>query len=373
VISDRWAHAADWSFATLFLASRREKQKRPCFISLLTKEITDDRDLPKRWKIKGDRMKKQLHIAIAALLVSLSLPLKGGAADNKTPEADKVPEYEGVYLLTIDNELIQLHSLNVKPCDITISNSTYDILSGKGRRLFRYAPLSAVTNIPVVPTDKVKGLYIVARDERIEAINMLALLDQFLAGGSIITGAHDGGCASGDLRDPSAYLAFSTWGWQSNTFRVKPLNGFTTYFDLKDHKLGPTTTGTITSTTGDSIWAPGLYVSTNKHFYPFLPSTTVLAFLYRNLALPGADRAPLNAQLLPLAEILDKSTQPKSAEAIWAWTFSAKVYRVNRLYDKALATYTDKIIPAARDSGNKEVIKRVEDELKQLQDETKPK
>jgi hypothetical protein len=227
--------------------------------------------------------------------------------------------------------------------------------------------------MPIVPTEKVKGIYIVSRDEKIDAIRTLAFLDQFLAGGSIITGAHDGGCVSGDIGKPSDYAAFSHWGWESTTFQVKPVNEFTTYFDLKDRSFGPAATGTITSKAGDAIWAMGLYVSTNKYVYPFIPSRTLLAFLYHALATPESNRAPLNAQLLLLGELLDKGMDPKSGEAYWAWVFSAKVYRANRLYDKAIEIYTGKVIPAARTVGDKERLKTAEDELKSLQDEAKPK
>lgn len=85
------------------------------------------------------------------------------------------PEYEGVYLLTSDEQLIELKNHTGYSSSIKTSRMTADLWSGKGLSKFRYVELKQLVDIPVVSPEKVKGFYINFRKESFERLNRISL------------------------------------------------------------------------------------------------------------------------------------------------------------------------------------------------------
>ncbi|MCG8455798.1 MAG: hypothetical protein MI919_05910 [Holophagales bacterium] len=228
---------------------------------------------------------------------------------------DQVPEYEGVYILTKGGDLIQLPRLDGRHCSAMTSNLTYNVLSGKGRKAFRYLPISEVSSIPIIDPWEVKGIYINARDERLERVNQLSVLDHFLQSKRILTGVYRNGCERGDISRRSDFVAYAEWGWARDQLNVKNVSEFVTFFASKHEAMYYTaTTADVMSERGDSVPAIGFYVITSRGNYPFLTSLAVNSFLeqalargfssfpegYVALAKRLADSQPSDLTLLPM-------------------------------------------------------------------------
>lgn len=300
--------------------------------------------------------------ALFLVVIAVCMPLKAAAEV-------KAPEYEGVYVLTSKDEVIPLISRDGAPCDVMISDQTYDVLSGKGRLQFFYAPIDMVAHLPVIAADKIKGVYVVSRDELFGGVGYLAPLGPYLSGRPILTGAYGNGCRSGDLGDTASYIALSGAGLSKSAFRTKFVNDFTVFVELMTPaSLMSMNTGTISPTDKFTIKAFGGYVVTNKHRYPFIPRIALALFLsdyqssFRQSQEKGeAIKVPSNISLL--TSVLESSLS-KEDGYVFEWEVLAEGYNLAGNKVKAIEVYKEKVIPKIRASGNIDNLKKAEEKLK---------
>ena len=106
------------------------------------------------------------------LFVLLSLVLPPVAARAAAP-----PKEDGVYLRLKNGDTVKLPRFPVKPCDVSSAGVPFEIVKGETKVKFFYAPASDLARIPVVSSGAIQEAYLVSREEKVEGLRDLVLLD----------------------------------------------------------------------------------------------------------------------------------------------------------------------------------------------------
>ena len=210
--------------------------------------------------------------------------------------AQPVPEYEGVYLLTKSNELIELPQKNGIRARESMARSFmkgYNDLSsistgnywGKRKKNsndwseydpkivdnlgdFFYISKNSLNDIPVINIDDIKGFYINSKYGKYSRFNGMSVLKDYTAGYGIFYKFKDG-------TNPNSeeHIAYGNFSFSNDKFKVKNINEFVTYYKIdKKNELYKTR-----SAISSDIPCVGFYIELtvgnawviNSYQYPF--------------------------------------------------------------------------------------------------------
>ena len=217
--------------------------------------------------------------ALLCLLLALAfLPL----AIAGTPDPGvKPPAEEGLYLLLTGGKLVKVPRFTGKPCDAATGGAPAEVSKIPGREKFLYTPVSALAQIPVVSSKDIQGAYFVSREEKLEGLRNVVSLAPYLDGRKILAGAYPDGCAEGEIADPGKFLAWSAWGWPfDKVLQATYVNETTSWLSFESHlPLQKGDTRPIVGPEEGKIGSFGIFVATDKAFYPFIPDDRLEGFL----------------------------------------------------------------------------------------------
>jgi hypothetical protein len=294
--------------------------------------------------------------------VLLSLVLAPVAARAAAP-----PKEDGVHLRLKSGDTVKLPRFPVKPCDVNTAGVPFEIVKGESKVKFFYAPASALARIPVVSSGAVQEGYLVSREEKVEGLRDLVLLAPYLDGRKIQAGAYKEGCAPGEIGEPADFIAFSAWGWLfDQVIRATFVDESTTLLSLLSRL--PLEAGETRSLVGPKdvkIGSFGLYVVTDRFYYPFLPDARLAGFLAN--AVEESRGSGLAPHVLELASMLEKHLeQSREPVDVAVWDAVASVYREAGLNQKARSIYSERILPKVRASGDEKLIKEYRERYQKL-------
>jgi len=260
------------------------------------------------------------------------------------PFGVKPPAEEGVYLVMRDRSTVKLPRLTGKPCDVQTS--------GSGVEKLIYAPVSALSQIPIVTSGEVQGGYFVSRTEKMADIRNLVFLDSYLEGRKILPGAYKEGCLEGEIKDPAGYIAISPSRSDfDKVLRVGSVNDSAMSLEILSRlpfevdRARPFAFGTF-------------ILSDKSSYYPFIPQSKLLGFLDHALDQPR--QGDLDSRAVELATLLEKHLREAGEAAkLAAWVMVASVYRVAGLGERAQIIFSSKIEPKVWASGDGKMIQEL--------------
>lgn len=222
------------------------------------------------------RARTPLLCLFFALLAFLPLA-QAGAPDLGV----KPPAEEGLYLLLTGGRLVKVPRFTGKPCDAATGGAPAEVSKVPGREKFLYIPVSVLSQIPVVSSKEIQGAYFVSREEKLEGLRNVVSLAPYLDGRKILPGAYPDGCAAGEITDPGKFLAWSAWGWPfDKVIRATYVNETTSWLSFESRlPLEKGETRPIVGPAEGKIGSFGIFVATDRAFYPFIPDERLEGFL----------------------------------------------------------------------------------------------
>jgi hypothetical protein len=239
--------------------------------------------------------------ALLWLVAALPIPAAFAAQD----AGAKIPREEGLHLRMAGGETVRLPRFAGKPCGAVTAGLPAE-RSKEGKEKFVYIPASALAQIPVVSSKGIQEAYLVTRDEKLGDIRNLVFLEPYLDRLKLVTGAYEGGCAEGELDQRKDFLAFSAWGWSfDRVVRATFVDEATTRLQFESRlPFEAGTTRPIAGPKEERIGTFGIYISTDKAYYPFLPDARLAGFLSEAVKRPHP--AGLPPHVVELAAKLEK-------------------------------------------------------------------
>ncbi|MEA2600087.1 MAG: hypothetical protein QOF89_1079 [Acidobacteriota bacterium] len=299
----------------------------------------------------------------------LFLPVVPAGAAGPEPGV-KPPTEDGVYLVMKDRSTLKLPRLTGKPCDVLTSELLHEVSKVDGVEKFFYVPVNVLSQIPIVSSDEVQSGYFVSRTEKIENIRNLVFLDNYLDGRKILPGAYKDGCLAREIKDPAGYIALSAWGWAfDKVLRARYVDDSTSSLEILSRlPFEVDRTRPVVKSGDTQIEAFGTFLSTDKYYYPFIPQTKLLGFLYRSLDQPRQPgKGGLDPRTVELATRLEQHLREAGESAqLAAWVAVASVYREAGLIPKAKAIFSGMIEPRVRASGDGKLAKELGERYQKL-------
>ena len=141
----------------------------------------------------------------------------------------KVPEVEGVYILTKLNNLIELRSTRNESSGVKLRGKSPDEELVKLKwRPFYYHQLSAHESTPVIDGDDIDGFYVDVKGGQFTSIACLAVMRYFVDGNELLHHNGDG------TADSTKHVVLSPMGYDRTTFRINSVNNSTAFVRVDD-------------------------------------------------------------------------------------------------------------------------------------------
>ncbi len=220
--------------------------------------------------------------ALLCLFFALAFLPAAPIIEAGTPDPGvKPPAEEGLYLLLTGGKLVKVPRFTGKPCDAATGGAPAEVSKIPGREKFLYIPVNILAQIPVVSSKEIQGAYFVSREEKLEGLRNVVSLAPYLDGRKILPGAYPDGCAEGEIGDPGKFLAWSAWGWPfDKVIRATYVNGTTSWLSFESRlPLEKGETRPIVGPAEGKIGSFGIFVATDRAFYPFIPDERLEGFL----------------------------------------------------------------------------------------------
>ena len=141
----------------------------------------------------------------------------------------KVPEVEGVYILTKLNNLIALRSTKNESSGVKLrGNSPDEELAKLKWRPFYYHRLTDHEHTPVINGDDIDGFYVDLKGGQFASIACLAVMRYFVDGSELLHHNGDG------TADSTKHVVLSPTGYDKIAFRVNSIDRFTSFVRVDD-------------------------------------------------------------------------------------------------------------------------------------------
>lgn len=263
-----------------------------------------------------------------------------------------IPDHYGVYLLTTDNTLIELNPVQNYLCHAKTSIDMSEILSGRGREKFFYYLYDDVKTLPLIESDKIKGLYIYGKNFTFNKTGTLAFAEyQLKRTIGIVSGVYknfDYECKKNISHDSSNHLVYHEYGYDDSRFDQKKIKEDLILFTPKGMALKG---GSATEIRGkEEVGGLGVVIRLKESKgYPYFTTdgfNSLLWYMHKNRAY----RADYQNFLTQLEKIAYKNKTVNQLVTI-AW-----VYRDQGNKKKAIEIYEKIIIPESKNRGDKEVL-----------------
>ena len=168
-----------------------------------------------------------MNVAILSLLLTTVI-----MRDTLSAAERKVPEVEGVYILTKLNNLIELRSTKNVSSGVKLrgNNLNEELLKLRWKQ-FYYHRLTDHDSTPVIDGDDIDGLYVDEKGGKFTSIACLAVMRFFVDGNELLHHNGDG------TADSTEHVALSPMGYDRAAFRVENIDRFTSFIRI-DEKYG---------------------------------------------------------------------------------------------------------------------------------------
>jgi hypothetical protein len=234
-------------------------------------------------------MRARLTVLLCSFFAFLSVPL---AHAGMPDPGIKPPAEEGLYLLLSGGKLVKVPRFTGKPCDVATSGAPAEVAKIPGQEKFFYAPVSILAQMPVVSSKDIQGAYLVTHEEKLEGLRNVVSLEPYLDGRKVLPGAYPDGCKEGEISDRNRgeFLAWSSWGWPfDKVIRATYVTDTVSWLSFESRvPLEKGDTRPVVGPKEEKIGSFGIYVVTDRAYYPFLPDERLEGFLAGSVEKSGS-------------------------------------------------------------------------------------